>query len=511
MKKLIITILLLLLSNIAISQPSNPHEKDFKNVLDSLALYFYNSYDYLKISQNFCKQRQYRNAFLNKKSEYNLVSIGNLVDTLIESTQDDFNNESLIQQQINYFHLYRKSKTDKTNYIIHLLTLELIHTELKKREHLNPVHKKVLIEALSEYIQLISKIDYQDYTYQHDNPQLIKFFTIKTNNDLFLLPRFIPSKHRPQSLENLDMDYTGGLLAEIGTDFLRLRSNKPKKMYQTILYGFEVHTPYFRDTLKFTKNDTFNVLDRPHGNFQFGGFSFNGLSRSNGYRWSSKIKIGKIGSGIGRVFQDVLHQDVSSSIKSLGWPSQIANNGRLGFSLEHRSEFQVALSKNELFKKKWFPYCNVILEARFGSYKTNIAAGYAISNNSFSKVNMHHIRNVTSREGFKINYKIETTLTYNQHNSMLEGYGWVKNNLPDSCLRSLNKHYLKRSQIYPIISLTEITLGLSTKNFSAFIIHSIRSPELRYAGAVAKAENGDFVYVNKWFNYGTLGISFHGF
>jgi hypothetical protein len=509
MKKQILSIVFLFLSNLGYSQSRNPYEKDFNMVLDTLELYFYNSNDYLKVSQNICKQTYFRKAFLKKNSN---KSICNLVDSLIESTKVDFTNEKLTQQQIDYFHLFRASKTNnKINIIIHLLTIELIHTELKKRDHLNPIHKKVLIEALSEYIQLISKTDYQDYTYQHDNPQMIKFFTIKTNNDLFLVPRIIPSKHRPQSLENLDMDYTGGLLAEIGTDFLRLRSTKPKKMYQTILYGFEVHTPYFRDTSIFTKNDTFNVLDRPHGNFLFGGFSFNGLSRSNGYRWSSRIKIGKIGSGVGRVFQDVLHQDVSSSIKSLGWPSQIANNGRLGFSLEHRSEFQVAFSKNELFKKKWFPYSNLIVEGRFGSYKTNIAAGYAISNSSFSKMNMHNVRNVTSKEGFKFNYKLETTITYNQHNSMLEGYGWFKNNLPDDCLRPLNKHYLKRNQIYPIISLTEITLGLSTKNFSAFIIHSIRSPELRYAGAVAKAENGDFVYVNKWFNYGTLGISFHGF
>lgn len=120
------------------------------------------------------------------------------------------------------------------------------------------------------------------------------------------------------------------MLIEIGTDFFAFLRKRATKSYQTLLYGFDVYTPYFKDSTIFSADTSFNTKDRPHASFQYVGWSKKGLSRNGKYKWASTIKFGKIGGKAGAKFQNALHQDISYSPRPKGWDAQIANGGRIG-------------------------------------------------------------------------------------------------------------------------------------------------------------------------------------
>jgi|GEM_PF-6499576 len=186
--------------------------------------------------------------------------------------------------------------------------------------------RKKLIHAVADQMKLIAENTQAWYNYNTVEKQWIRGIQIESSNDLFTIGGF---------QKNNDMDYTGSLKVSISTDLFKMNGLFPTQSYQNIIYGAEVFTPYFKD---FTTDSSFNLNDRPHANFKYLGYEFNGISFNYRRRWSFSTKIGIIGSRFGYNFQYFLHRDISLSPYPYGWDAQIAKEGRLGLQLNGKYE-----------------------------------------------------------------------------------------------------------------------------------------------------------------------------
>ncbi len=372
-----------------------------------------------------------------------------------------------------------------------------------------------------DYIDLrkneIMKVDYSEYNYSSRKPEYIKFISIQSGNDLFRLPGFFKvKKSRTFWQRNDDRDYTGSFLIEVGTDFFKLPRKRDIKSYQTILWGFDVFTPYFRDTTLFSSDTSFNPKDRPHASFQYFGWKKCGISRLNTYRWEITFKLGKIGGYTGSNFQSALHQDVSFSPRPKGWGAQIANGGRLGFSLEGRHDYQLKV-----------PYLNnlrvvksILLSGfyKVGTYMTTTGGGITFSNKRLKDLNQHlmlhrdkYVRNPLLKN---FHYTVSFNLNYVKHNTMLEGYGICKTREKKNDEFTPPSIYtLTKSQVRPFVFDLTYQLCYTTPYYTFFYKFSSTSPELKGFGDIGiKREPGDVENMNiahRWHHFGVIGLVFN--
>jgi len=389
--------------------------------------------------------------------------------------------------------------------------------------------KNKILKAIDKQINEVCALKYPYYTYPTEQKKLIKFVSISTGNDLFtaagLTGNFLSNgkvKSHWYWQRNDDRDYTGNMLIEIGTDYLSAPRKRRLKTYQTLLYGFDVYTPYFKDSTIFTKNDTFNVNDRPHASFQYFGWSKKGLSKQNKYRWSFTFKFGKIGGFDGRNFQVAVHQDISFSPRPRGWGAQIANNGRIGFSFEGNHEW---LPDRKCFKYSYMTNSirnlnlGTIINWKAGNYMTNASVGLQLSNKTFEEANSNFISH-RPKERFRkrtdnLMYNISFLATGVLHNTMLEGYGVFTNNEDNlDPLTPKSSYVLKPEQVRRLIFTTNIVLSYTTRFFTVFYKWSSYSPEtfLNDTGArrYASDEITNTMKIGKrWHHFAVVGISFN--
>jgi len=418
------------------------------------------------------------------------------------------------------------ARTNNDLYILVLLERAVNESVgLRSQLHL----KDKLLKEISKQINLMTKDQYPYYNYATKEKQLIKFISIRSGNDLFTLVGlydlfFLPDNKYLKDggtffQRNDDRDYTGSLLIEIGTDYLKTLRRRPLKTYQTVLYGFDVYTPYFKDTLLFATDTSFNTLDRPHASFQYFGWSKKGLSRHDRYRWSTTIKFGKIGGSAGAKFQNALHQDISYSPRPRGWGAQIANGGRIGFSVELKQEF----FPHELTKRLNLPddswknvHLSVFTEEKIGSYMTTAGLGIQVSNKTFKQNNQnfinHRIRQTVGNNLDHFMYNISFTGTYVKHNTMLEGYGvfstMEKNN---DFLTPRSRYYLNKDQVRRMNYVLNTTVSYTTRYATIFYNWKSISPETTFGGIGIKSPTSgkEMNIAKRWQHFAEIGFTFN--
>ncbi len=393
-----------------------------------------------------------------------------------------------------------------------------------------PLHlKDKLLKEVSKQINSLTKDLYPYYNYNTKEKQVIKFASIRSGNDLFTLAGLYDEFFMPKNKymkdggvffqRNDDRDYTGSFLIELGTDYFKTLRKRPIKTYQTIFYGFDVYTPYFRDSIIFATDTSFNVLDRPHASFQYFGWSKKGLSKTNRYKWSTTVKFGKIGGQAGAQFQNALHQDISYSPRPRGWGAQIANGGRIGFSLELKEEFYPIE-----YSKKWSSrendwkklFSSFFAEQRIGTYMTTLGLGVQLSNKSFQQNNHnfieHRIRQTTYNLLDHLMYNIAFSATYVIHNTMLEGYGIMSTQeKSNDYLTPYSRYYLDHDQVRRINYVLNTTVSYTTRFATIFYNWKSISPETTLSNiGIPSPNSGKPMNIHKrWHHFAEIGFTFN--
>ncbi len=328
---------------------------------------------------------------------------------------------------------------------------------------------------LNDYFETIT--DY--YRYYDAEKRIIKAVRIYHDNDLFGF------------YDNRDHEYTGGLRAEIVTDFLRvkllsLRPDHKYLSYQTFFFGFEGYTP---DTLNVFSPDRLSTQDRPFASFQYFGRSRNDISREGDFRMTSELKIGVIGGDFGRNFQRLIHRDITDSENNNGWDFQIANGGRLAIQYDLRYEWQLQLRKG-LEERGKNVYFNYGLKTFLGFAKIAASPTLTLTNRSFFTRNPHSSINVQDHFGTqRLCDQIAKTWFYNiswqpelvGYNSMLQGYildneGFVFD--PES---QVNVKVPVIEEINSFVSRLSLGFGFRAYNSTFLFDYVILSPEYDYS------------------------------
>lgn len=287
------------------------------------------------------------------------------------------------------------------------------------------------------------------------------------------------------------------------------------------MYGFDVYTPYFKDTAVFKSLDSYNPLDRPHASFQYFGWSKKGISLHDKYRWELTVKAGKIGGFAGEGFQTPLHQDITQSPKPVGWGAQIANGGRIGVSFEGTYLWQIMSNKNA--HGNWWIYGGHTI----GTFKTGANAGLTFSNRPLAKLNPNF---VIKRKYFATNpytgcriknwmltffsnlvFQANFQSNFVQHNTMLQGYG-IANTSEGKELTPKSKYTLSREQVRFVNYSGTLTFAYPTPFYTFFYKLSRFSPETkglddigikRYSYSTENMKIG-----HRFHHYGTFGMVF---
>jgi hypothetical protein len=382
--------------------------------------------------------------------------------------------------------------------------LVLVERAIKEDETITEnLFKEKILNEISDYLNLLMKKQYPYYSFETKNKKPVKFVNIKTGNDLFCF-----------TTKNLDRDYTGSFIAEVGTDWLNPLRRRPLKTYQTLFYGFDVFTPAFYDTTKFKKFDSYDSLDRPHASFQYFGWSKCGLSKYNKLRWMTMIKLGRIGGRMGENFQTALHQDISYSQRPKGWDAQIANEGRIGASLETRHEYQFYRSTR---RPNRFANLNLasLLETKIGTYMTNASIGLEISNKSFLQ-NNHHFINHRTKQGVvsafdHFMYGLVFKGTFVQHNTMLEGYGIINTEEEkDDKYTPKSIYYLQKDLVKRWIWTGNVVLSYTTRYATLFYNWYAFSPETKLGKLnTTDPRVKDIDLSKRWHHFAEVGLTFN--
>jgi hypothetical protein len=406
--------------------------------------------------------------------------------------------------------------------------LVLLERSLQEDTGINLFMKEKLLLEVDDHIDRLNRDQLTLYTYDTRRRSVINFVGIRSGNDLFTLTGLFSSLVLPRNKEvkdgnvifqrNDDRDYTGSFLVEIGTSYLNVLRRRPLKTYQTLLYGFDVYTPYFKDSIIFSHDTSYNIHDRPHASFQYFGWSKKGLSWGNKYRWSTTIKIGTIGGTLGQNFQNALHQDISYSPRPKGWGSQISRNGRIGLSVEGKQEFaQIPVIENNI---SGFRVFNLLLspftEEKIGTYMTTGGFGLQVSNKRFAE-NSHNFINHRTRQTVyhwsqHIYYNMSFSSTYIFHNTMLEGYGIFssKEEFRDN-LTPLSRYYLSSNRVERLVHKLNITLSYTTRFATIFYNWMSISPETNNSliGIPSRASGAEMNISKRWHHFAEIGVTFN--
>ena len=451
------------------------------------------------------------------------VVINNLLDLLLEMEKPTEFYKEISPDT-------RRLISSKNDPYILVLLDRAIHNRDTLSGHLHL--KTKFLKEVSNQTNLIMKEKYPYYNYATQQKELIKFVSIRSGNDLFTLAGLyslaLPDdKHIRDGntffQRNDDRDYTGSFLLEIGTDYLKAMRRRPVKTYQTILYGFDVYTPYFRDTLKFPNDTSYNRKDRPHASFQYFGWSKKGLSRRNKYRWATTIKFGKIGGNIGAKFQNALHQDISYSPRPRGWSAQISNGGRIGFSVEYEREFwpiDITMPKQHESNSWKKLHGSVFIEEKLGTYMTTSGLGVRLTNKSLARNNQNFINHRIRQHVYdfvdNLMYSISFKATYVIHNSMLEGYGIFKTHETDNDpLTPHSIYYLNmepgQKQVRRMNYVLNTSISYTTRFGTLFYNWKSISSEtnLGLIGIPSPASNKEMDISNRWHHFAEIGFTFN--
>ena len=365
--------------------------------------------------------------------------------------------------------------------------------------------RRKLIHAISDQMKLIAENTQAWYNFNTVEKQWIKGIQIESSNDLFAIGGF---------QKNNDVDYTGSLKVSISTDLFKMHGLIPTQSYQNIIYGGEVFTPFFKDTIIFPSDTSFSLNDRPHANFEYIGYEINAISNNYRWRWTFSPKIGIIGGRFGYNFQYFLHRDISLSPYPNGWDAQIGNDGRLALQGNLKIERLFFNSQANLPNN---PFRILVpsgsAELAIGHFMSYGELGFNLSSQNFRNRNQDNIlppgKHYTGYQRLRFAkgyYNFNFSGRHVIHNTMLEGFGVFQDSEkdPDS-FADESQHKLGVDEVKDFVFFSNVTLGAQFSKFNVFYKYSIKSPEVNIENAVEI----DGVSINdRWHHYATIGLSF---
>jgi hypothetical protein len=383
--------------------------------------------------------------------------------------------------------------------------------------------KEKLLKGLSTQMNLIAKNTLPWYNFSTRDKQVLKGFCIRHSNDLLTpvglaeMVGYTPNANTNILQGNDDRDYTGGLLVEFITDYMKINRRRDVKTYQRLLFGADVYSPYFKDTTVFRNDTSFNKYDRPHASFQYSGWGTRGVSWNYLFRWDITLKIGRIGGDKAKILQTGLHQDISYSPRPQGWGAQVAAPGRFGISAEYRPEWLIKClsSKNHSSTNRDREvFTSGFLDLMMGTYMTTFGGGLEVSNRNFYTANANYMttRNKVIAGWFQyVMWAVRGNVKFVQHNTMLEGYGlWATTEKNDDRFTPRSLHKLEWRQVKRTVYTFDLLLSKQTRYATIFYQYSVISPETKLDNIHISTSKGRIPMdiSHRWHQWATLGVCF---
>ncbi len=376
------------------------------------------------------------------------------------------------------------------------------------------MEKKMVV--LKERLLELSEEKYYKYDYTAISNKKFKDISVHSDNDVFM------------PTGNQDMNLTGGLHIDIGTDFMKMRllpyiNGDNILSYQTFNCGFDVLTPYIRDT-----NDVLKLLsyshDRPFASTQYFGRTKYRLHRRGHIRHTGKFQLVIIGGQIAPFFQKLLHKDVAvTSIKPVGWHNQIGNGGRLGFKVYHKFDFMLLSEHTSIFNTQtpFFKYLNpfISVDGQVSHEKTFIGGSLTISTRDFFNASGNYQDfKLKKLQKYRFDYVLNLRYQYIFHNSLLEDFGLTHRYDDDPFDDEyLSNYYLQRDQINRNLFSVNLQLNYRYRMATFFYRLSIYNKEFKERSLddltpAEYAEYGSILeerFKYQWYGYGTIGLVFN--
>jgi hypothetical protein len=372
--------------------------------------------------------------------------------------------------------------------------------------HYSIVREK-LIHSISNQMKILADNTLPWYNYETKDKRGIKGFQLEHGNDLLTFGLI---------QTNNDMDYTGALKLSLITDLFKMRLGRVNKSYQVFTYGGEVYTPYFKDTNIFVKNDTFNVLDRPHACFQYVGFENHGINDKHSARWVTDVKVGIMGGEFGNNFQFFLHRDISLSPAPVGWDAQIAAPGRLAVQARFKYE-HLLVAKSAAYYGSGLRFVpSISAEVAGGHFMTYGQLGLNISTHNFRYKNSHNTLSKTRYTGrvekmerIRFFGDFDLSLRGVVHNSTLTGYSlFGKTEENPKSFAEPSKYKIDEKNVAGAVLFNNLTLGLQFPSMNVFYRYSIKSPEYKSEGMLHTFEGETLDPSKRWHHWATVGVTF---
>jgi hypothetical protein len=294
-----------------------------------------------------------------------------------------------------------------------------------------------------------------NYTNNKDGgkKELVKSVRVMHVND-FLSAILIPN-NKMASLDNDDRALTGGLDAEVTTDYFGLRfiptTLWPSRYmsYSSIGLSARAYTPSL-DSLEEDMRwaykdvpiagninnletiDSFRVdqFDQPYAFHSYFFLNQYKLRTDGRVRLKTSIRLGVFGGAVGEAVQDAIHQDILIGTKSAyGWNSQIAAGNRISLNVYHKRErlWKSEYLESKNWKRKRGLYLNTYWDGNLGHEKNTLGVGAELSTKDFFE--QLPTGELTKHIGWYNNHEIDFNFTLFGHvervfrNSYYEGYG----------------------------------------------------------------------------------------
>ncbi|MNK00323.1 hypothetical protein D3C87_181060 [compost metagenome] len=347
-----------------------------------------------------------------------------------------------------------------------------------KRDH-NTTRMEEKLQILAVKLNQVANRRFYKFGFTDVSKQHVKDISVFTHNDLFAVGL------------NQDMNHTGGLHLNIGTDKMKMRllpyiNNDNIVSYQMFETGFDVYTPYIRDTNQVIKELSY-AHDRPFAStFYFGRVKYR-LHKNGHIRHTGRFNLMIIGGSQGQFFQELLHKDFTvSSIKPVGWEHQISEGGRLGFTIHHKFDFLLSSPNAALFEKwkcdkmRFFnPFFS--FESRFSYDRTFLGGSLNFSSRDFfnSSGNQGDFK-LSKLQKVRVDYVLGFDLQYTIHNSTISDFGMFKRQDDDPYDDEYTSYYyMSRDQLIPWIWKARLRVNFRYRQATFFYEMVVNRKEFR--------------------------------
>lgn len=378
-------------------------------------------------------------------------------------------------------------------------------------------YKEQQLAIVNQRLMEIMEEEFTNYGFSDATDQWLKWFSASHANDvLFALKRGI----------NDDRDLTGAFRFEAATDKFKMRlmpaglwsgtfsemlnwNSRNWYSYQSIFVGGEGYTPYLRDTCVFNSPTAVDSLDRPYASTRYFGRAKYRVTRLGRVAVKTEFKVGSIGKPSQGAIQAALHRDIAvSSVTPAGWESQIANGGRLMLSYQINAEW---LWFKERKSNNFWLHPSAFIDAVTGHDNTSASVGFTLSNMNLRQrggINMN-----TTNTGWDkwLTFCYTFSGRYVWHNSMLEGYGWLRQQVDEDPNSPSDAYVLREShengdrvEIHRLIWRHDFTLNLMLGRMGIIFKQSVWSPEFEIERKGQKL--AEYKNWNAWNHVGTLGL-----